>query len=571
MRAACLLALGLACAGCPTDPPAPIDAGTDAPDASTPPLDAPEAPVDVGRDAPLPGRDGGPPDGGRADGGPDLGPGSCAVPLDFDTLAGPGTDGVRRLLVDLSARGDHHTTACTPGARGADAVLELTAPGTGRLVVETVGATDAILALSSTCAGAELACNDDVDALSGPARVLLDVEADETVFVVLDTFLPGADDVELRTYLVPVRALGEACDASGADDVCAVGASCVVGAAGDVCAASADVDCSAPVDLDPRFDPATRTVLYRGSTEMAPDALTSSCQTSAAPEIVHRLTMPFRGRVRADLRGRLVGVVAIRTDCAAAASEVACEERGVVVAGTTGIHEAGTELFFVVEGRAGESGNYELELSLDRIANDGEACALHGRAIDLCDPTLVCRLEGSARACRPLVCGDSLVETTATTTETCDVGPDVPSDGCGADCRYDDTCTTPIDLSVVGTATGTDVIEYEGTTIGAGDDSSGACSSRTLPGGLDRVLVYHPARTGTLRLSTVHAATTFDTVIYARSVCAGTELGCNDDAMGGMLRSTLMVPVTFDQPVYVFVDGFRDTTAGTFHLTATLL
>lgn len=571
------LVLGsLALAGCPSAPPVASDAGLDAapaePDAPPTPLDAPGPPLDAGRDAPLPGRDGGPPDGGRRDAGPDLGPASCAFPLDFDGLATTDPDGARTLPIDLSARSDHRVTGCSPSAVGPDAVVRLSAPRSGRMVVETLGEADAILAVHRACDdGTELACNDDSALLSGPARVALEVTSGEVLFVVLDTLLPGAGaPIMLRTYVLPTRAGGEPCDPSGSLDACAAGTICAAVASGWACTPAAAVGCATPIDLDPLYDPTLRTALFRGTTVGASDLVASSCQTTAAPEMVHRFSMPFRGRVRADLRGRLVGLVAIETSCGVSTTELACEERGVVTAEMTGIHEAGAELFFVVEGWTGEVGTYELELSIDRIAPDGEPCALFGRAIDLCDPTLVCRLEGATRTCRPLVCGDGLLEASATERETCDPGPDAPGDGCGPACTYDDACATPIELGLVGTTTG-DTVVYEGSTAGAGDDFRGDCSSTTLPGGFDRVLVYRPARNGILTLSTMDAATTFDTVLYARTDCAGPDLQCNDDIPRMGTRSRITVPVNGGQPLYIIVDGYRDTTFGTFRLTATLM
>jgi hypothetical protein len=550
-------------AGCPA-PPLAVDAGIDAPpgDDAPVPVDA-ALPSDGGRDAPLPGRDAGP-DAPRGDGGPDLGPGSCAMALDFDALATADGGGARTLSVDLASRGDHLLTTCSPAALGADAALRLTAPSAGRLVVETLGTADTILALRADCVEAvELSCNDDADRLSGPARVVADVTAGETLFVVLDTFAPGVTAVDVRVRMLPLRLAGEACDPSGVADACASGLLCAEGTGGPTCASPSAVGCDRPIDLDAFFDPTMRTALYRGTTAGAPDMLDVSCAPGSAPEIVHRFTMPWQGRVRIDLRGRLVGAVAVRSDCTSAASELACVARSVVLPDALGVLSAGSTIDVVVEGWDGEAGTYELELSLDRIVGDGAACTTFGRAIDLCDPTLSCR-DG---ACAPLVCGDGLVESSVTTTEVCDLVANVDGDGCAADCLgYDDTCATPIELSTLGTWTGLDSVEYVGTNVGAGDDFRGRCTSSTTAGSSDRVLVFRPTRSGMVELST--EGTTYDTVLYARNDCLGADVQCNDDVMSRTYWSRILVPVTNGTPLYVIVDAYG-AGQGTFHLTAT--
>lgn len=189
----------------------------------------------------------------------------------------------------------------------------------------------------------------------------------------VDTFSVAAASapIVVRARLVPTQPLDAPCDPTGMLDVCASGALCAGDGASTRCTATAATGCAAPIELTPLLEEPRGNLVYFGTTTGGPNALASSCQTGAAPEIVHRFVMPYRGRVRLDVRGRLVSVVSVRTTCTDAVSEQLCERRGVVLPERLGIVEADTELFVVVEAWGDEeAGTYELELNLDRIVDE---------------------------------------------------------------------------------------------------------------------------------------------------------------------------------------------------------
>src|SRR5205814_6065557 len=60
--------------------------------------------------------------------------------------------------------------------------------------------------------------------------------------------------------------------------------------------------------------------------------------------------------------------------------------------------------------------------------------------------------------------------------------------------------------------------------------------------------------------------TAFDTVLYVRdATCGGAELACNDD-VGDSSQSRVMVSLTAGQRIFIVVDGFDDSTHGSFTL-----
>src|SRR5262245_30479447 len=104
-----------------------------------------------------------------------------------------------------------------------------------------------------------------------------------------------------------------------------------------------------------------------------------------------------------------------------------------------------------------------------------------------------------------------------------------------------------------------------GTTVGATVDGTATCgSSSTTPDVWYRVTA--PA-SGQLTAQTCTAAS-YDTVVSIRTACAGSQLGCDDDACGVANRSTVAVGVTAGTDYWIRVSGFSGAT-GTFTLTVT--
>ncbi|MDQ3031669.1 MAG: hypothetical protein M3Y87_04570 [Myxococcota bacterium] len=106
---------------------------------------------------------------------------------------------------------------------------------------------------------------------------------------------------------------------------------------------------------------------------------------------------------------------------------------------------------------------------------------------------------------------------------------------------------------------------FAGTTIGAGNDSSGGtteCGGEDAP---DRAFRWAAPSAGTYVFDTV--GSTFDTILYLRGACTETTtLACSDDieVAANNLRSRTMLTMTAGQEIVVIVDGYGDAGAGDF-------
>ncbi len=104
--------------------------------------------------------------------------------------------------------GDDFVSGCARGTAGsADVVVALTAPLDGRYTISTAGTRfDTVLSVRDDCdpvASAELACNDDDR--DQTSRLSLDLDAGETVYLVVDGADPRADGRFLLNVTVPER------------------------------------------------------------------------------------------------------------------------------------------------------------------------------------------------------------------------------------------------------------------------------------------------------------------------------------------------------------------------------
>jgi cysteine-rich repeat protein len=154
-------------------------------------------------------------------------------------------------------------------------------------------------------------------------------------------------------------------------------------------------------------------------------------------------------------------------------------------------------------------------------------------------------------------CGDGVRDEA----EECDDGNDLDGDGCDGLCRAEDAvlCAALVDLA-------------PGVPAVASLDGAPAAFAGTCAGSFDRPergFRFTPAASGTLTLDLTAAA---DLSLFVTGVCgdAASELGCANLGAGGA-PETLSVPVTADQPVFVFVELAEDDPADTaFTLEATL-
>jgi cysteine-rich repeat protein len=191
----------------------------------------------------------------------------------------------------------------------------------------------------------------------------------------------------------------------------------------------------------------------------------------------------------------------------------------------------------------------------DEILDSGEECDDGNEmAMDGCD---ACVIELAA-------CGDG---TLAPWVEECDDANIDDGDGCSGACTIEGTCEAPIDLATAGIPTPTGFRVVGQNTAHVLDNGSGTC--RSTLGGLDRVYLYTPPRNGRLTARTNGLATTYDTVLHARTDCdlLPTQIACDDDAGGGG-RSLFSIDVVGGVPIYIFADA-RVTVSGTLGTSAT--
>lgn len=148
--------------------------------------------------------------------------------------------------------------------------------------------------------------------------------------------------------------------------------------------------------------------------------------------------------------------------------------------------------------------------------------------------------------------------------EECDDGNNVDGDGCSKTCKRESAGANDVCPGTAIALTGTGADPRKGSV--QGDTSkvyphyAGSCGGGT---GKDAVYSVTPDVTGLL---TAKVTSAFDSVVYARRTCADakTESGCND-AQGLKGGDTIKVPVTKNQPVFLFVDGYSGS-SGPFTL-----
>lgn len=158
------------------------------------------------------------------------------------------------------------------------------------------------------------------------------------------------------------------------------------------------------------------------------------------------------------------------------------------------------------------------------------------------------------------VCGDG----TTTLPEQCDDSNVTPGDGCSDTCNIelDFYCgaATPISLGTTQGNTNTGTSFFEAPV----DDED--CLFGAGGGGREKLYVYTPAASGTL---TIELDPDADMGLYARTDCVdgASQLGCADvNFMAGMQEETLVIPVTADVPVTIFVDAYQSD-GGPFSIT----
>lgn len=189
-----------------------------------------------------------------------------------------------------------------------------------------------------------------------------------------------------------------------------------------------------------------------------------------------------------------------------------------------------------------------------------------------------------------LACDDCAFDTSGcSAVAACDNGVDDDDDGLvdendpGCTSAADDdelvyspTCegagTPVIDLTTIEGMT----VDFEGTTDGAGIVNNfsstvvGGCPAAPGPEVAFHFVVTETISTLVLSLDNPGTETDWDPILYMRSAtCIGAQVGCNNDASGGVLASTLVLSNVAPGSYYIFVDGRTAADRGDFELTIT--
>jgi len=254
-----------------------------------------------------------------------------------------------------------------------------------------------------------------------------------------------------------------------------------------------------------------------GSTVGSSDQQDPGCGTSNAGDHIYSITPLYGGDLTISLDNPGTDYdefLHVRTSCNNQNSEIACDDvPGEVVITVT----AGQTYFIIVDGYAGNEGNYELTLTMPET-----------------------------------VCGDGLDNDTDGDTDCDDV-----------DCNGVGSC--PLVCPIVADATGNiNGANITGTTNNASHfGGAPTCNSSNSAG--DHVYAVTPPFDGVLTASLDNPGTTYDELIHVRTDCSdvGTELAC-DDTPGEVTFN-----VTGGTTYYIFVDGWSGT-EGSYELSLTM-
>lgn len=238
-----------------------------------------------------------------------------------------------------AGRPDYFQAQCAGQAQSPDQLYMLDVPSRSRLRVRMQSSYDGALHIRRQCSDAtsEIACNDDYN---DTRHSLLTATVDPgRYFVVADGYAEGASgEYSLLAELGPVAGSGAAADA-----------------------------CASPGVIVPGQDLSTDTLA-------AADDMAGSCGGQGAPEVVYRLDLQSRTRVRVSpVDVEFQPVLYLQRTCGSSASDVVCvDPSGGTTLDTT--VPAGT-YFLVVDGATADSfGGARLSVRLDDLGALEASC-----------------------------------------------------------------------------------------------------------------------------------------------------------------------------------------------------
>jgi hypothetical protein len=214
----------------------------------------------------------------------------------------------------------------------------------------------------------------------------------------------------------------------------------------------------------------------------------------------------------------------VRTACTDAASEIACDEDGGTGEPAADRIEgvAAGRYYVIIDGQNGASGTYR---GTAQVLLPASAPCVDAAPRDRCGPELACQAGHCAAA------------------------------GC----------------SITEVLSGASSYERIVATGAAPNLHAGTCGQGNDGGTRAPEVIYEltlPAAVTNVHVSTANAQTDYDTLIYVRASCAGSEIACDDDSG----TTTVMISSTLDTgplaagSYLVFVDGFA-TSSGTADVT----
>jgi len=425
---------------------------------------------------------------------------------------------------------DRFDVSC--GFEGANEIAVTWTPdASGAACVSTEGTDfDTVLAVWSDCgdSGSQIACNDDALGLVGASEVDVSVTAGTAYTVIIEGF--GNDDGGAVTVAFtsgtcdgspPPEICDNELDDDGDDDIDCDDADC-----------AADIFCTGP---PPTCDDAAEwdgsapiSGTLAGTTAVGDPSCTSG---GSGPEAVYAFDPATSGDWCIEVTsGDLDTVLYVQTACGDDDSEVACDDDGGAgVLSELVVTTSGDPLYVFVDGYgADDVGAYTLTATLGGCPEPPD----------------------TETSCDDGVDNDE------------DFSTDCFDDDCAGDpaciAGEGDACVDPIEIAGAGT--------YEGSFVLFTDTVDSSCVAST---DAEIVYAFTPDATGTWCAST--EGSDDDTVLHARTTCddVGTELACNDDAVG--VQSEIEFSATSGEPVFVFVDsyGLFSSPTGDYTLTLT--
>lgn len=314
-------------------------------------------------------------------------------------------------------------------------------------------------------------------------------------------------------------------------------------ASGDGCSAACKVEGVGPAGACPgtpitlaKPSAAQRVGTIGGDTTSSGSSFDSAtCGGGNGKDAVYSITSDLPGRARVKLDATFDAYLALRTACADPKTETTCK--------TVPVGGGQTEVFFpvaanqttfvVVDGVAGQSGTFKLDVDISATA-----------------------------------CGDGLAQYP----EQCDDSNTAAGDGCSATCQLETPLSAPgkcpgATYTFVGSAAGPRTVSFAGdTSLLASTASSLGCS---FGGGKDQVYAITPTLSGSLK-AVLHASYP-KAQLHARRECftSTTQMDCQEQPLASVpLEMTF--PVVAQSTYFIFADSASGTTGGPYTLDLTL-